>query len=274
MITRTDIEETIGECKNFCGTRGMIEINPNVGLCILTSCKKPETIRTSIFSGLPRPVPQAGQMWAEYELLTHPQRDLSGTFWSATSSDGEPVFEFAVRGGVRGLKEFEVDLLEHLGFDPTTLSEAVYDSVAAYNAATEVDARMEAQFCKEKSVSALFLTSFPMRTNPFWNTERLEITKGGTRFSQEVKVVSNGTTVIDSRELTCDKGQMREEFMRDHGKRHAEPLFDKFRRRKVLADLVKLLKLDLFPRSSGSVYLSPLVSALKVHGTKRVAMVA
>ena len=71
-------------------------------------------------------MPQTGQMWLEYELLTKPE--LPGVFCMSTSFRNEknpipgrhrivfPMFEFELKGDVSDLEKFEIELLEYMGF--------------------------------------------------------------------------------------------------------------------------------------------------------------
>ena len=71
------------------------------------------------------PLPQTGQMWLEYELLTKP--DVPGYFCITSSYRGEenpipgrhhtlfPMFEFETHGGMDVLIDLERRLINYLG---------------------------------------------------------------------------------------------------------------------------------------------------------------
>lgn len=241
----------------------MIEVCPGRRLCLLASCRNPENIHTKIFSGEPWPVPRAGQMWTEYALLTNP--DHHGVFWTATNPNHEPIFEFAIQGDVLELKRFEIDLLREFGFDPKTFKEAVYDGIAGFFSVPVIDPRIEACVCEEMSCNALFITHFPARTNPHWNTKRFKLAGSNTRFAEEISVIVNGGPVISSAEYSCDKEQMSSDFMRKDkdGKRFVDPLFTIFGQNRVIPELARYLRFKLFPRSGGSIDLKRLTSAVE-----------
>ena len=83
------------------------------------------------------PLPQTGQMWLEYELLSNPE--APGFFCVSTSYRQEPnpvegrhevifpMFEFEMHGGVDDLKEMELELCEHLGIPLEIDSIQTYD---------------------------------------------------------------------------------------------------------------------------------------------------
>src|SRR5215469_14329139 len=113
--------------RQFCLEKGFVEVNTQDRLSILAACEDPDTVSTYNYMGEVWPLPQTGQMWLEYELLTKPK--LPGVFCVSTSYRNEPnpvpgrhklifpMFEFELQGGIKELKEFETKLLDFMGFD-------------------------------------------------------------------------------------------------------------------------------------------------------------
>ena len=106
--------------------KGFVEVHTQDRLSILAACEDPDTVATYNYRGEVWPLPQTGQMWLEYELLTRPE--LPGVFCVSTSYRNEPnpvpgrhklifpMFEFELKGGIKALQEFETELLQFLGF--------------------------------------------------------------------------------------------------------------------------------------------------------------
>src|SRR5690606_33328162 len=98
-------------------------------LSILAACEDPGTIATINYADRVWPLPQTGQMWLEYELLTRP--NVPGYYCITTSYRQEPnpkagrhdlifpLFEFETHGGMDKLIELETELLHSLGFEGT-----------------------------------------------------------------------------------------------------------------------------------------------------------
>src|SRR3990167_8505669 len=116
----------VNRLRSFCLKKGFHEVSTQDRLSILAACEDPETVATYDYAGQKWPLPQTGQMWLEYELLTKPE--LPGGFCVSTSYRNEkspvqgrhklifPMFEFELRGTIKDLLKFETELLEHLGF--------------------------------------------------------------------------------------------------------------------------------------------------------------
>ena len=112
--------------KFFKEEKGFIEVPTQSRLSILAACEDPKTISQFVFDGINYPLPQTGQMWLEYELLTKP--DLQGVFCVSTSYRNEPnpipgrhqkifpMFEFESHGDMADMLVLEEDLLDYLEF--------------------------------------------------------------------------------------------------------------------------------------------------------------
>ena len=69
----------VNKLRRFCLDKGFCEVSTQDRLSILAACEDPETVATYNYIGEVWPLPQTGQMWLEYELLTKP--DISpGSF--------------------------------------------------------------------------------------------------------------------------------------------------------------------------------------------------
>src|SRR5580704_9677946 len=116
----------VNKLRSFCLAQGFCEVSTQDRLSILAACEDPDTVATYNYMGEVWPLPQTGQMWLEYELLSRP--DVPGVFCVSTSYRNEknpvpgrhklifPMFEFELKGDIEELVKFETELLEHLGF--------------------------------------------------------------------------------------------------------------------------------------------------------------
>src|SRR4029077_13423360 len=75
-------DEVLTKLRLFFKGRGFVEVNTQDRLSILAACEDPSTVATFNYAGELWPLPQTGQMWLEYELLTHPK--LPGVFCVST----------------------------------------------------------------------------------------------------------------------------------------------------------------------------------------------
>ena len=65
--------EIVNKMCQFCLKKGFVEVNTQDRLSILAACEDPLTVATFNYAGQVWPLPQTGQMWLEYELLTKPE---------------------------------------------------------------------------------------------------------------------------------------------------------------------------------------------------------
>ena len=129
LITPQDFTSTVTQLRTFFSDRGFLEVHTQNRLSILAACEDPTTVTTFEYSGQIWPLPQTGQMWLEYELLTKPE--LKGVYCVSTSYRQEPnpvdgrhelifpMFEFEAPGTFDDLIDMEQQLCEFLGFLPT-----------------------------------------------------------------------------------------------------------------------------------------------------------
>ena len=211
MIDSGDFDKTVGMMRQFFKSKGFIEVHTQTRLSILAACEDPKTISTYDYAGMVWPLPQTGQMWLEYEMLTNPDR-APGYFCVSTSYRNEPnpvpgrhdkifpMFEFEIKGGMEDLIQIERELLKYLGFKTpkgdTDYPRGKYVSVAdAYNVKeleNEHEERLEQDYG-----SVFFLTDFPNYTSPFWNMKQSDDVEGAAK---KVDVIIHGIETIGSAE--------------------------------------------------------------------------
>ena len=121
LIDPRKYSETVTELRSFFLSKNYLEVHTQNRLSILAACEDPETVATYNYGGQVWPLPQTGQMWLEYELLSNPSAE--GFFCVSTSYRAEPIpvpgrhetifpmFEFEMKGDVFDLKAKEIELL-------------------------------------------------------------------------------------------------------------------------------------------------------------------
>ena len=126
LINPEQFTEAAGLLRSFFMDRGFVEVHTQNRLSILAACEDPTTVSTYNYAGNVWPLPQTGQMWLEYELLTKPH--IPGVFCMSTSYRQEPdavpgrhdlifpMFEFEMPGTVDNLETMEKELMEYLGW--------------------------------------------------------------------------------------------------------------------------------------------------------------
>ena len=73
IIDSKHFSYTINALRSFFLNKGYIEVHTQNRLSILAACEDPSTIQTYNYANNLYPLPQTGQMWLEYELLTNPE---------------------------------------------------------------------------------------------------------------------------------------------------------------------------------------------------------
>src|SRR3990167_1684912 len=174
--------EAVQKLRGFCLLRGFLEVHTQDRLSILAACEDPTTVAVYEYEGQTWPLPQTGQMWLEYELLTRPQ--IPGVFCLSTSFRNEqnpvpgrhkiifPMFEFESKGTIDDLRSLEEDLVKHLGFKQEGgFIHQTYDQLAdKYN--TKEISHYEENKMEEDLGPVVFLEQSPVRTSPFWNMRK------------------------------------------------------------------------------------------------------
>src|SRR5436309_1697352 len=133
--------KVVARLRKFFEGKGFMEVHTQDRLSILAACEDPSTVATFNYAGQVWPLPQTGQMWLEYELLTRPE--VPGVFCLSTSFRNEqnpvpgrhkiifPMFEFESKGGIAELRKLESELMEFLGFgDQANFFHHNYDQLA------------------------------------------------------------------------------------------------------------------------------------------------
>jgi aspartyl/asparaginyl-tRNA synthetase len=217
------------------------------------------------------PLPQTGQMWLEYELLTQPE--LPGVFCVSTSYRNEPnpvpgrhklifpMFEFELKGGIEELQQFETELLEYMGFgEESEFTYKTYDELKGHYNTQELTHKdensMETDFGP-----VVFCRDFPVYTSPFWNMKN----KGDTH-AHKIDVIMYGHETIGSAERSSNAKEMTDKFYTISDGKYAQKLFDLFGKERVEKELHEFLKLDFFPRCGGGIGLTRMINAAKKGG--------
>ena len=260
--------DVANKMRSFCLAKGFTEVHTQDRLSILAACEDPETVATYEYAGQIWPLPQTGQMWLEYELLSKPE--LPGVFCVSTSYRNEPnpipgrhkiifpMFEFELKGSIEDLERFETELLEHLGFgDRENYHYQQYDELKDYYNTQELTHDHEEQMEKDFG-PVVFCREFPVYTSPFWNMK-----KKGRDYSHKIDVILYGKETIGSAERSTDAGEMREEFHTISNGKYAQKLFDLFGKERVEKELEEFLSFNFFPRSGSGIGITRMIDAVK-----------
>ena len=259
LIDPKKYTETVGRLRSFFLAKGFYEVHTQNRLSILAACEDPETVATYNYGGNVWPLPQTGQMWLEYELLSNPSAE--GFFCVSTSYRAEPnpvagrhetifpMFEFEMKGNVDDLKAMEIELCEYLGLPDLDIK--TYSDWAEEYKVRELDHGHEA------AIGTGMITEFPEWTSPFWNMSR-----NGDGTSRKIDVILGGMETIGSAERSTDKDQMRDTFHTISDGGYAQLLYRKFGKERVEAELDEFLNFDFFPRSGGGIGMQRLMTAL------------
>lgn len=263
--------DVVNRLRRFCLSKGFVEAHTQDRLSILAACEDPDTVATYNYMGEVWPLPQTGQMWLEYELLTKP--GLPGVFCVSTSYRNEqnpvpgrhklifPMFEFELQGGIDKLRKFEVELLEYLGFgQESEFNFKSYDELADFYRTKELTHKDENQMEVDFG-AVVFCKDFPVSTSPFWNMK-----KKGDKHAYKIDVIMYGNETIGSAERSSNIKEMNESFYTISDGKYAEKLFDLFGKGRVEKELHEFLELDFFPRSGGGIGLTRLIDAIKKGG--------
>jgi len=261
LIDPKKYTETVDLLRSFFLSKNFLEVHTQNRLSILAACEDPETVATYEYNGEIWPLPQTGQMWLEYELLSNPKAE--GFFCVSTSYRAEPnpvegrhetifpMFEFEMKGDVHDLKVLEIELCEWLGIPLDTVKIKTYDEWGWSFNSKELD------HDHENTIRRGMITDFPEWTSPFWNMGR---NSDGT--SKKIDVILGGMETIGSAERSTDKEQMRETFHTISDGQYAELLYKLFGKERVEKELEKFLEFDFFPRSGGGIGMQRLMTAL------------
>ena len=261
----------VNKLRDFCLKEGFFEVHTQDRLSILAACEDPDTVATYNYMGEVWPLPQTGQMWLEYELLTQPE--LPGVFCVSTSYRNEPnpvpgrhklifpMFEFEIKGGIKELRKFENKLLNYLGFDKTgKYNFKTYDELKDYYKTKELTHKHENKMLEDFG-PVVFCQEFPIYTSPFWNMKKKSETH-----SNKIDVIIEGNETIGSAERSTNKQEMEKSFYTISKGKYAQKLFDLFGKDRVEKELNEFLELNFIPRSGGGIGLTRLIDAMKKGG--------
>jgi aspartyl/asparaginyl-tRNA synthetase len=254
----------------FKDAKNFIEVPTQSRLSILAACEDPNTIAQFNFDGVEYPLPQTGQMWLEHELLKNPSAE--GFFCISTSYRNEPnpidgrhqkifpMFEFETKGSMQDMLVLESELLEFLGFEKHGIH-CTYDALCERYSTEILEAEHE-ELMNEQIGNKIFLKEFPRRTHPFWNMKE-NTTKG---VFNKVDVILHGQETIGSAERSCDKEEMRYNFLNQTDGAYANLLFSKFTKERVMKELDEFLEHDFFPRYGGGIGMTRMLRAMQLEG--------
>jgi aspartyl/asparaginyl-tRNA synthetase len=270
-ISPCEFHKAVSKMRAFFESRGFIEVHTQSRLSILAACEDPETIATFAYGGQVWPLPQTGQMWLEYELLSNP--DAAGFFCLSTSFRNEPtpvegrhdkifpMFEFEMKGGLDALVQLEKDLLEHLGFGSAAeFPEGNYNDVADKYGVKELEHEHEDNLRRDHG-PVYFLKMFPNYTSPFWNMKQSDKDSG---LANKVDVILHGMETIGSAERSTSVEEMRTQFYNISDGQYSRILFSNFTKERVEQELDTFLKFNFFERCGGGIGVTRMIRAMKL----------
>lgn len=273
LILSQTYTKTVQKLRAFFEKKGFVEVPTNSRLAILAACEDPKTVTTFDFQGEVWPLPQTGQMWLEYELLSRP--DVAGYFCLSTSYRAEPnpipgrhrtifpMFEFETHGDINDLAKLEKELCVDLGLvdsidDVPSLD---YATTAAKYGVKEIDNAEEKRIFEDYGNAAL-LCDFPTYTDPFWNMRLYE----NQKVSKKIDAIICGQETIGSAERSTSPEEMWYSFHTVSNGGYAQLLFDKFGKDRVIKELEDYLSFNFFKRCGGGIGVTRLMSALEMTG--------
>ena len=270
-IDSCDFSKVIKRMREFFESKGFIQVHTQSRLSILAACEDPQTISTFNYGGQVWPLPQTGQMWLEYELLSNPE--APGFFCVSTSYRNEPdpvpgrhdkifpMFEFEMKGGMDKLLELERELLEHLGFgNAKDFPEDDYVEIAKRYDTIELEHNHEDQLRKDHG-PVYFIKNFPVYTSPFWN---MKLSENNNSVSNKVDVILHGMETIGSAERSTSKEEMRKQFYSISEGAYANILFSNFTKERVERELDEFLKFNFIQRCGGGIGVTRMIRAMKL----------
>jgi aspartyl/asparaginyl-tRNA synthetase len=277
VISPKKFSAAVCAMRSFFQKKGFIEVHTQNALSILAACEDPKTITKYSYNGQIWPLPQTGQMWLEDVLLSNPE--IEGCFTVSTSYRSEknpipgrhdvifPMFEFESKGDIEDMIQLEVEFLDHLGFERTSMVDTgagieqqfpggdYYDIMERFNT-DEIEHEHE-QLLEREHGPVYFIRNFPYHTSPFWNMKR----KGD--IANKVDVILHGIETIGSAERSCDPDEMHDQFLTISNGKYAELLYAEFGRDRVDKELDAFLEKDFFPRFGGGIGMTRMIRAME-----------
>jgi len=276
MINTTEFDSVVKKLREFFQKKGFEEVHTQSRLSILAACEDPKTISTYSYSGQVWPLPQTGQMWLEYELLSKPE--ANGFFCVSTSYRNEPnpvpgrhdkifpMFEFEMKGGMDEMKKMEEELLDHLGFNkfyPSgTYPEGDYIDIAEKYETKELEHEHEEKLRQDHG-PVFFLKHFPNFSSPFWNMKQADDSTVEGGHAKKIDVIINGIETIGSAQRSTDPEEMRKQFYNISDGAYANILFSNFTKERVERELNEFLSFNFFERSGGGIGITRLIKVMK-----------
>ena len=269
LINPQRYTETVGLLRSFFLDKGFYEVHTQNRLSILAACEDPTTVSTYNYAGNVWPLPQTGQMWLEYELLTNPS--AKGFFCVSTSYRQEPnpiegrhdlifpMFEFEFPGTIKELEIMEQELIEHMGFGPkhSVVAKDYVDWAEAFGV-KELTHDEETAMAKQWQGRVCMIKNFPNSTSPFWNMKQ-----NGDGTAAKIDVIISGQETIGSAERATDKDEMRDMFHNISDGQYADLLYGQFGKERVEAELNEFLSYDFMPRVGGGIGVTRLLRAVE-----------
>ena len=287
LINPEKYTHTVGLLRSFFLDKGFQEVHTQNRLSILAACEDPTTVTTYNYAGNVWPLPQTGQMWLEYELLTRPSS--KGFFCISTSYRQEPnpvegrhelifpMFEFEMPGTFDDLLKMESDLCTYLGFK-TEHGRAPLDNIefpggnylsmcGKYTASDNILTNYHESLMYKEYGDVFFLTHFPYTTSPFWNMKKdsTPLSTGGDA-ALKCDVIMGGMETIGSAERAHDVDEMRDQFHTISDGEYAQLLYNLFGKERVLKELDEFLEFDFVPRFGGGIGVTRMISAMRLAG--------
>ncbi len=168
------------------------------------------------------------------------------------------MFEFELHGGIAELEQFNIELLEYLGFGARdTYHLKTYDELKKFYGVEELQTEHENKMEKDFG-PIVFCKEFPSFTSPFWNMRRKS-----KEYAEKIDVIMYGNETIGSAERSTNVEEMREEFHTISDGGYAQLLYDLFGKERVQKELDEFLSLKFFPRVGGGIGMTRMVMAYK-----------
>lgn len=270
MINPLDYHTTVKLLRDFFTARGYLECHPQSQLSIMAACEDPRTVRSYTFDGQLWPLPQTGQMWLEYFLLSN--IDVEGVFCVTTSFRDEPdpipgrhdkifpMFEFEHTGNYQDLINTLSALAVHLGLVDhiSAIPVVSYEALCNAYGVDILEAEHELMIQRDYG-DVVAITHFPERTSPFWNMQESE-NKG---LFQKVDFIIKGIETFGAAARSSDPVQMRNSFHSISDGMYAKLLYNEFGEERVEQELEDYLRLPMRDRVGAGIGLTRLIKALK-----------
>lgn len=272
IINSEDFHFVVSKLRKFFTKKGFIECHTQNRLSILAACEDPSTISTFNYANDKYPLPQTGQMWLEFELMTNPKHP--GYFCVSTSYRNEPnpipgrhdiifpMFEFELKGDINALENLERELLEYLGYGKKEeFPGDDYVSIAEKYKTHCLEHEHEQRLYKDFG-STFFLKNFPEYTSPFWNMKRSD----SKQTANKIDVILSGMETIGSAERSCNIEEMKHRYNTISNGKYAETLYEHFGKERVLKELDEFFNHNFITRSGGGIGITRLISSMKKEG--------